>query len=427
MKPAEVLLSITGVLLGASLIMGSPTIAMMGAGIAAYYSMARLSFRPRVKASRTIPKRGTELEPMPTRVEVRNLSKNRGKFLLRETSPDLAARPLKAEIRPGEHKILTHTVTPQKKGVLRPRGEAFIVDGTGLFIERVKLTEKNEVTVFPSTRGIKEALTVRKEPNAFSEAMSALGIGLEVLDFEELRDFLPGDDIRKIDWKATSRLNRLIVRVFKREAMSEVYLLINVDPSFRREMRNRKTDYLTMIIAQIIAYFQKFGHIVGAITYDSSSIKKVLSDVKNPTNALTHLNISPQPGKPQIRPSPTGIRSQIARRILRIKSGSPSPGIEKATLKVPSNSYVLIIDDIGIHPSEIMNAVRTLEKKGTKAAVLYPNPILFLGRGDLTPNTLEGLYPAYRARKELLRKMRAKVPVVELSPRDVFRKVVERL
>ncbi|AMQ18843.1 DUF58 domain-containing protein [Thermococcus peptonophilus] len=427
MKPAEVLLSVAGVLLAGSIILVNPAAGVAGAAIIAYYSMARLSFSPRLEVLRRIPQRGTELEPLLTEVEAKNLSEASGYLVLRETSPDIFARPLKAKIRPREHKKLMHTLIPQKKGVLKPEAKAEFIDMTGLFRAEVPVSEEREITVFPSQRRIREALTTRKEPNAFAEARSALGLGLEVLDFDELREFLPGDDVRKIDWKASSRLNKLIVKVFKREALSEVYLLINVDPSFRREMRNRKTDYLTLIIAQTVAYFQKFGHIVGAITYDSHSVRKVLNDVGDPARALAHLEISPQPGRPQITPSPVGVRSEAARKILKIKSGTSTSGIEKAALRVPSNSYVLIIDDVGLHPGEIIAAVKILKRKGSNVAVLYPNPIRFLRKDEVSPDELEGLYSAYRARKELLRKMRTEVPVVELGPKDVFRKVVERL
>ena len=37
------------------------------------------------------------------------------------------------------------------------------------------------------------------------------------LNFEELRDYLPGDDIRSIDWKVTARTGRPHVRVMTEE------------------------------------------------------------------------------------------------------------------------------------------------------------------------------------------------------------------
>ena len=37
------------------------------------------------------------------------------------------------------------------------------------------------------------------------------------LNFEEIRDYRPGDDVRSIDWKVTARLQQPHVRVFNEE------------------------------------------------------------------------------------------------------------------------------------------------------------------------------------------------------------------
>src|SRR5210317_654341 len=47
------------------------------------------------------------------------------------------------------------------------------------------------------------------------------------LNFEELRDYLPGDDTRNIDWKVTARTRTPYVRVFTEEKDRSVWLLID--------------------------------------------------------------------------------------------------------------------------------------------------------------------------------------------------------
>src|SRR5688572_30628389 len=47
------------------------------------------------------------------------------------------------------------------------------------------------------------------------------------LDFEELRSYLPGDDIRSIDWKVTARTGEPHVRVYTEERDRPAILVVD--------------------------------------------------------------------------------------------------------------------------------------------------------------------------------------------------------
>ena len=47
------------------------------------------------------------------------------------------------------------------------------------------------------------------------------------LNFEEMRNYLPGDDIRSIDWKATARTGKPHVRVFTEERDRPALLVVD--------------------------------------------------------------------------------------------------------------------------------------------------------------------------------------------------------
>ena len=47
------------------------------------------------------------------------------------------------------------------------------------------------------------------------------------LNFEEMRHYLPGDDIRSIDWKATARTGTPHVRVFTEERDRPALLVVD--------------------------------------------------------------------------------------------------------------------------------------------------------------------------------------------------------
>ncbi|ASJ08359.1 hypothetical protein A3L11_03570 [Thermococcus siculi] len=427
MKRAAVLLSLAAVVSATSYLLGSPAAALVGVAIMAHYSLARAGFRPLVKVERHLPERGTEREPLKAVVKIENLSSLSGIVRIRETSDKAFARELKVFLRPGERKYLEQTVVPQAKGRISLRAGAVFEDELGLFKKDFPVIESGDMTVFPSPKSIREAMREKRQIEALSEAEKALGIGAETLDFEELREFLPGDDITKIDWKATSRLQKLIVRVFKRETMADVYLLINVDPGFHRELKTGKTDYLVLIISQLVAYFRRFGHNVRVIAYDERGVVKVVDHVSDPFSLIQELGLRGEKGLPALRPAAISGGSSLGRLVTRLKGGSEAHGIMKAALKVPTGSFVLMVDDLGLHPGEIMKASRLLQRRASRAALLYPNPVFFVDKGGLNEEELEVLYKAYRERKTVMKKVMAWVRVIEVGPKDLLPVVVRKL
>ena len=51
------------------------------------------------------------------------------------------------------------------------------------------------------------------------------------MEFEEVREYLPGDDVRAIDWKVTARTGKPQIKVFREERELSVLLLVDQSPS----------------------------------------------------------------------------------------------------------------------------------------------------------------------------------------------------
>jgi len=92
------------------------------------------------------------------------------------------------------------------------------------------------------------------------------------LNFEEMRDYLPGDDIRSIDWKATARTGKPHVRVFTEERDRPALLVVDQRMSmFFGSQLNMKSA--TAAEAAAIATFRILdaGDRVGGIVFDDDS------------------------------------------------------------------------------------------------------------------------------------------------------------
>lgn len=81
--------------------------------------------------------------------------------------------------------------------------------------------------VFPDIRTVKEYIVSHRMRTALAPHLRTApirGIGSE---FESLRDFVQGDDIRRIDWRATARANKLISREYEIEQERNIVVIID--------------------------------------------------------------------------------------------------------------------------------------------------------------------------------------------------------
>ena len=62
------------------------------------------------------------------------------------------------------------------------------------------------------------------------------------MDFEELREYIPGDDVRDIDWNVTNRMGRPFIKRFREERELGVILAVDVSASssFGSTLRSKR-------------------------------------------------------------------------------------------------------------------------------------------------------------------------------------------
>lgn len=77
------------------------------------------------------------------------------------------------------------------------------------------------------------------------------GVGIE---FAEVREYNPGDEIRSIDWNVTARMGDPYVKEFEEEREQTILLLVDASSSFRFGTINKMKNELTAEIAALLAF-----------------------------------------------------------------------------------------------------------------------------------------------------------------------------
>src|SRR6267142_979770 len=72
------------------------------------------------------------------------------------------------------------------------------------------------------------------------------------MDFEELREYIPGDDVRDIDWNVTNRMGRPFVKRFREERELTMVLALDISASSAfGSLRRSKCEFAAEIAATL--------------------------------------------------------------------------------------------------------------------------------------------------------------------------------
>ena len=179
-------------------------------------------------------------------------------------------------------------------------------------------------------------------------------------DFSEHRAYMPGDDLRRIDWRLFARTDRFHVKEYEAETNANVLLLVDTSASMGFAGGGRghsKLDYARMLAASL-AYFSARQHDrVGLVLFDEEISEYVPPSVRGLTTIL-HV---------------------LARARARGKGGLDTP-VRSLVELVRRRGIIILIGDL-YEPSEVVaDAVARLRGRGNDVIlfqVLDPDELAF--------------------------------------------------
>lgn len=186
----------------------------------------------RLTVRRTVPSQVRLGTSVTGRLLVTNASRRRAVLDVRDAwnpTAGLAAQRARLVVPAGERRAIAQEFTPTRRGAHAPRCIAIAARGPlGLGLRTATLEVPGTLTAlhaFGSRRHLPSRVRRLREIEGLS-AVHQRGQGTE---FDALRDFVDGDDVRSIDWRATARRRSVVVRTWRPER--DRHLLLVVDTS----------------------------------------------------------------------------------------------------------------------------------------------------------------------------------------------------
>jgi uncharacterized protein (DUF58 family) len=130
-------------------------------------------------------------------------------------------------LNPNEEARIRYTLKCPVKGVyhlgpIQVRSH----DPFNMFFTELEAEFDTTLTVFPQTREVKELYIKSRQPKIYPGEMRVKmpGPGYE---FFAIRDYIPGDPFKNINWKAYASTGRLLVNEHERESVSDITLVFD--------------------------------------------------------------------------------------------------------------------------------------------------------------------------------------------------------
>jgi uncharacterized protein (DUF58 family) len=260
----------------------------------------------------------------------------------------------------------TFTVRPAERG-FHPFGMSTLrsADLLGVFPRTLTDERPQHLVVYPRVFSFEELGLPSERP--FGERKGGNRIFEDPLRIAGLREYRPGDPLRRIDWKATARSGDLQSRVYEPSATQQLYLMVNID-TMEHVWEGYLRDELEMIASV------------------SASVAVWAGGARYAVGLLAN-GAFPDADRP-IRIAPSRSNDQVARVlealavIQPLTMGDLAGAIARESGRLPAGSTIVVV--AAMVPAALAATLERLQSEGHKVFVIAVSD----RARDATPRTV---------------------------------------
>jgi len=171
------------------------------------------------------------------------------------------------------------------------------------------------------------------------------------VEFEEHREYSPGDEIRRIDWKALGKFDRYFIKEYEDETNLRAYLLLDTSASMDYSSDGiTKFDYGCTLTASLAYLILRQQDAAGLVTF-SNRIENVIPP-RAKRDYLTQIVHALENNRPGGETNVGRILEEIAGQIKR-------------------RGIVVLVSDLLDEPAQILKGLRLFRFKGNDVIVFH--------------------------------------------------------
>jgi uncharacterized protein (DUF58 family) len=168
------------------------------------------------------------------------------------------------------------------------------------------------------------------------------------VDFAEHRGYVPGDDIRRVDWRLYARTDKYYIKEFEADSNSNFSVLLDVSKSMAFGTRITKLDYAKTLAACLTYLVSKQRDRVGLVTFDEAIVDHVPPSAKHVDVVLHALD-----------------------RVQARRPGRLGPPLRKLAEHFGLRGIVVVVSDLYEEPDEILDALSLIRFRGNDVILFH--------------------------------------------------------
>ena len=206
------------------------------------------------------------------RLALRNRSDQHFRCLVRDEPPldfEAAGLRLRCELPRGGECLVSYSLCPRKRGNYAfGRLEVRLTTGMGLVARQLRFELSQHVKVYPNLADIRSYQLQAQKQRLQDIGIHLVRMASTGMEFESLRAYVPGDEPRRIDWKATARHGEPITRLYDLERSQQVVLCLDLGRTMLSELGLlSKADHAVNAAALVAHVAARSGDWVGLFAF----------------------------------------------------------------------------------------------------------------------------------------------------------------
>lgn len=141
---------------------------------------------------------------------------------------------IKTLINKGAEKKISYTLRPLERGEYHfGHLNIYTTSPIGFMTRRYQFGKDAMVPNYPSFLQLKKYMLIAFSNKIFEFGLKKIRRIGHTMEFEQIKDYVPGDDIRNINWKATAKRSQLMVNQYQDERSQPIYSVIDKGRSMK--------------------------------------------------------------------------------------------------------------------------------------------------------------------------------------------------